>query len=422
VTEPAEQRLARLRAEIEELERRYAVAEAKGAGRTAATTRRGPVSLIAVLLGVALAVGVVAAVDLRRLQTPTGAALGWTGAAVFGDCTAYRELSVPDPDEAGPERDPDATCRALREAPREPRRARGEVDIDVVAVRRTATRPSTRAPGAARTSRRVVDRPAARRRRRLGGWRTRRCAPAVARARSTARRRGRAAHGATGRPVRWQVQNGSGPRSGSTSSGCPPTAGQLGSVHAGHAGRARARPPARPGRAGRARAARRPAHCASHHRRWRDGGVERVVPGRVGDVTGDGGASAESTASTSVTMSSSHRLGQDRPVPGTGRGGRGAGVGDVGDMVQDRVLLRWGAGLLAASLLVSLANALLLPEVFFATGTGEGSVDAPLVAYVLAGWLQQATLVLGAALVAAHALLRRLAPPPAAAPGVDWYS
>jgi len=34
-----------------------------------------------------LAVGVVAAVDLRRLQTPHGTALAWTGAAIFGDCT-----------------------------------------------------------------------------------------------------------------------------------------------------------------------------------------------------------------------------------------------------------------------------------------------------------------------------------------------
>jgi hypothetical protein len=130
VTETDEQRIERLRAELEDLERRYADAELKGSGRTAASARRGPVSLIAVLLGVALAVGVVAAVDLRRLQTPTGAVLGWTGAAVFGDCTAYRELSVPEPDEPAA----DAQCRALRSATERNRDRAGEVELEVVAL------------------------------------------------------------------------------------------------------------------------------------------------------------------------------------------------------------------------------------------------------------------------------------------------
>jgi len=49
------------------------------------------------LLALTLAVGTIAAIDLRRLQTPRGTALAWTGAAVFGDCTAYLALSVPDP-------------------------------------------------------------------------------------------------------------------------------------------------------------------------------------------------------------------------------------------------------------------------------------------------------------------------------------
>jgi len=56
--------------------------------------RRGPEVLVGVL---ALGVGVVAAVDLRRLMTPTGTALAWTGAAVFGDGTAYERLSVAEP-------------------------------------------------------------------------------------------------------------------------------------------------------------------------------------------------------------------------------------------------------------------------------------------------------------------------------------
>lgn len=130
VTETDEQRLARLRAELADVERRYAEAEGTRADRSATTARRGPVSLIAVCLGVALVVGVVAAVDLRRLQTPAGTALAWTGAAVFGDCTAYRELLLVTP--AGD--DPDAVCLALREATVDNREQAGEVGIEVVAV------------------------------------------------------------------------------------------------------------------------------------------------------------------------------------------------------------------------------------------------------------------------------------------------
>jgi hypothetical protein len=130
VAETDEQRIARLQAELAELERRYAEAEERKSGRSAATARRGPISLIAVCLGVALSVGVVAAIDLRRLQTPTGTALAWTGAAVFGDCTAYRELSA----ETGDEPDADARCRTLREATELNRAEAGRVAIEVVEV------------------------------------------------------------------------------------------------------------------------------------------------------------------------------------------------------------------------------------------------------------------------------------------------
>lgn len=131
MTESDEQRIARLKAELDELERRYAEAEATRGGRSAATARRGPVSLIAVCLGVALAVGVVAAIDLRRLQSPTGAALAWTGAAVFGNCTAYRELSLMTPVDA---RTPEAQCDALRERTELGREQADDVQIEVVAV------------------------------------------------------------------------------------------------------------------------------------------------------------------------------------------------------------------------------------------------------------------------------------------------
>ena len=118
---------------MSELERRYARAEEKNEVRKAATVRRGPVGLVAVCLGVALVVGVTAAIDLRRLQTPSGTALAWAGAAVFGDCTAYRELSQPDAEG-------DARCRALREATEENRESAGEVDLAVEEVERSGDR------------------------------------------------------------------------------------------------------------------------------------------------------------------------------------------------------------------------------------------------------------------------------------------
>jgi hypothetical protein len=102
-------------------ERAYARLEAQHEQRRVRTARRGPVSLIAVCLGVALVVGVTAAIDLRRLRTPEGTAVAWTGAAVFGDCTGYREL--------GPELDQQA-CRDLREATRE---ARERPDVEISA-------------------------------------------------------------------------------------------------------------------------------------------------------------------------------------------------------------------------------------------------------------------------------------------------
>lgn len=131
MTESDEQRIARLKAELDALERRYAEAEATRSGRSAATARRGPISLIAVCLGVALAVGAVAAVDLRRLQSPTGAALAWSGAAVFGNCTAYRELSLITPADV---RTAEAQCQALQERTEAAREQADDVQIEVVEV------------------------------------------------------------------------------------------------------------------------------------------------------------------------------------------------------------------------------------------------------------------------------------------------
>ena len=116
----------------ERIERLYAVAEQKLEVVNARRVQRGPVSLIGVCLAVSLSVGLVAAVDLRRLASPRGAALAWTGAAVFGDCTAYLDLSVPDPEAVVVDRRSDVDlCRDLRARTEE---ARGDAPrIDIVA-------------------------------------------------------------------------------------------------------------------------------------------------------------------------------------------------------------------------------------------------------------------------------------------------
>lgn len=119
-------------------EQRYAELEAGHEQRRAATARRGPVSLVVVMLGVALVVGVVAAVDLRRLQSPQGTALAWSGAALFGDCRQYLALSVADP--GAPVRDrrtEDVLCADLRRLTAQARQD-PEVGADALSVREGA--------------------------------------------------------------------------------------------------------------------------------------------------------------------------------------------------------------------------------------------------------------------------------------------
>jgi hypothetical protein len=62
---------------------------------SAARTTRQAVSLIVVVNLLVLGIGLVAAVDLRRLRTPGGTALRWVQAAVFGVCDDYLDYSVP---------------------------------------------------------------------------------------------------------------------------------------------------------------------------------------------------------------------------------------------------------------------------------------------------------------------------------------
>jgi hypothetical protein len=116
--------------ERERIDRLYAQAEEKLERVKAQRVQRGPISLIAVLLGLSLVVGFVAAVDLRRLQSPRGTALAWTGAAVFGDCTAYLDLSVPDPDAVVRDRRSDVElCRDLRARTEDARGDAPRIDI-----------------------------------------------------------------------------------------------------------------------------------------------------------------------------------------------------------------------------------------------------------------------------------------------------
>ncbi|MBW3639468.1 MAG: hypothetical protein KY451_06440 [Actinobacteria bacterium] len=114
-------------------ERVYAQAEQSLVAVNERRVRRGPETLVAVLVVLCLAVGVVAAVDLRRLMTPRGTALAWTGAAVFGDCTAYRVLSVPDTG-AGEERTDGELCSDLIRSTEQARREPTTIRIELLAV------------------------------------------------------------------------------------------------------------------------------------------------------------------------------------------------------------------------------------------------------------------------------------------------
>ncbi len=119
------------------LEQAYARAEDKLEAYYDRRRRRGPPILLATMLALVLAVGTVAAVDLRRLRTPRGTALAWTGATVFGDCTAYLALSVADPVLAPEGRTDRELCRVLRQQTAVNRDAAAQIGIDLLAVRRS---------------------------------------------------------------------------------------------------------------------------------------------------------------------------------------------------------------------------------------------------------------------------------------------
>jgi hypothetical protein len=148
----------------ESVESRYAELERSLEPQRMRSIARGPIGLIGVCVVLCLAVGTVAAVDLRRLQTPRGTALAWTGAAVFGDCTAYQRLSVVQEDE---ERSDEELCRDLRAATEQAREQAARIRIGVVSVQQRG-REATVAVEVRRDDRtRAVDLPL---RRRGDGW------------------------------------------------------------------------------------------------------------------------------------------------------------------------------------------------------------------------------------------------------------
>ena len=113
-------------------EQRWAVDERSLDVQAARRMRRTPGVVIGILGLLVLAVAVTAAVDLRRLETPRGAALAWTEAALFGNCHAYLELS-----RAGSDRRPrDQVCAELRRVTAPARDHPDRYSFRVAAVRR----------------------------------------------------------------------------------------------------------------------------------------------------------------------------------------------------------------------------------------------------------------------------------------------
>lgn len=135
----------------ERTRRSYAEAERSLDVVNARRVRRGPEVAIAVLVVLSLAFGVVAAVDLRRLMTPRGAALAWAGAAVFGDCTAYERLSVAAPGVSGDPGSKDARCAGLVRRTADARAQSSAYGIELLSVvpdgRRAQARLRLTAPG-----------------------------------------------------------------------------------------------------------------------------------------------------------------------------------------------------------------------------------------------------------------------------------
>jgi hypothetical protein len=115
------------------LDDRYAAAEAAAEAKRRAKARRQPLVLIALMNVLVLGIGFTAVVDLRRLETPTGTALRWVQAAVFGDCTDYLTFSAA----GGPpdERSRQQLCADLRAVTADARNERLRIGLRVQGAR-----------------------------------------------------------------------------------------------------------------------------------------------------------------------------------------------------------------------------------------------------------------------------------------------
>ncbi|MDX6216055.1 MAG: hypothetical protein QOG99_1639 [Frankiales bacterium] len=118
-----------------DLEARYAELEAAAEEKRRARMRRQPLILIALLQFLVVGIGLVAAVDLRRLQTPQGVALRWTQAATFGNCDDYLHFSTGNDDRSRAE-----LCRALRAMTEDARLNNAQIGL---AVRHVSSQGST---------------------------------------------------------------------------------------------------------------------------------------------------------------------------------------------------------------------------------------------------------------------------------------
>ena len=138
------------------LSRRYAELERSLEPDRRRSIARGPIGLIGVLVVLSLAVGTVAAIDLRRLQTPEGTALAWVGAAVFGDCKAYERLSVPG-DREQDRRTREERCTALQDLTAPARERSAAYGIDLVELEPDGGRARARMRLTRPAGTRVVD-------------------------------------------------------------------------------------------------------------------------------------------------------------------------------------------------------------------------------------------------------------------------
>ncbi len=97
---------------------RQLAGERKNERRTARQVRRTPAVVLGLVVVLTLGVGVTAAIDLRRLDTPEGAAQAWVQATLIGDCNRYLLLSVAATTEPEDGRTTAGLCQDLLESSR----------------------------------------------------------------------------------------------------------------------------------------------------------------------------------------------------------------------------------------------------------------------------------------------------------------